>query len=155
MTKPYPDPSVMYTGIEPSELRRLKRSAKRIYNLPWWRHQMEAFTALLAICAGNSPITGEFPAERAMTRGFDIFFDLRLNEQLSKQSWGWWFETPSHPLWHHSSDEEKLMSTQYLFMKNIIFSIYPDILYMKHISSTCHWTVIWVKSFTSFWFAPL
>ena len=31
------------------------------------------------------------------------FFDLRLNKRLSKQSWGWWFETPSRPLWRHSN----------------------------------------------------
>ena len=30
-----------------------------------------------------------------------VFFDLRLNKRLSKQWWGWWFETPSHPLWRH------------------------------------------------------
>ena len=36
-----------------------------------------------------------------MTRSFNIFFDLRLNERLSKQSWGWWLETPSHLLWRH------------------------------------------------------
>ena len=53
----------------------------------WWRHQMETFSALLAICAGNSPVTGEFPAQRPVTRSFDVFFDLRLNERLSKQSW--------------------------------------------------------------------
>ena len=46
--------------------------------------------ALLALCAGNSPITAEFPTKRPMTRSFDIFFDLRVNKQLSKQSWGWW-----------------------------------------------------------------
>ena len=57
---------------------------------------METFSALLAICAGNSPVTGEFHTQRPMTRNFDIFFDLRLNKRLSKQSWGWWFETPSH-----------------------------------------------------------
>ena len=57
--------------------------------------------ALLAICAGNSPVTGEFPAQRPVTRSFDVFFDLRLNKQLSKQRWGWWFETPSRPLWRH------------------------------------------------------
>ena len=34
-------------------------------------------------------------------RSFDVFFDLRLNKRLSKQSWGWWFETLSHPLWRH------------------------------------------------------
>ena len=69
----------------------------------WWRHQMETFSALLAICAGNSPVTGEFPAQKPVTRSFDVFFDLRLNERLSKQSWGWWFETPSCPLWRHSN----------------------------------------------------
>ena len=67
----------------------------------WWRHQMETFSALLALCAGNSPVTGEFPAQRPVTRNFDVFFDLRLSEQLSKQLWGWWFETPSCPLWCH------------------------------------------------------
>ena len=40
---------------------------------------MKTISALLAICAGNSPITGEFPAQRPVTRGFDVFFDLRLN----------------------------------------------------------------------------
>ena len=55
--------------------------------------------ALLALCAGNSPITGEFPAQRPVTQSFDVFFDLRLNKRLSKQLWGWWFETPSRPLW--------------------------------------------------------
>ena len=67
----------------------------------WWRHQMETFSALLAICAGNSPVTGEFPAQRPVTRSFDVFFDLRLNKRLNKQSWGWWFEMPSRPLWRH------------------------------------------------------
>ena len=66
-----------------------------------WRHEMEIFSALLVICAGNSPVPGEFPAQRPVTRSFDVFFDLRLNKQLSKQSCGWWFETPSRPLWRH------------------------------------------------------
>ena len=38
---------------------------------------METFSALLAICAGNSPVPGEFPAQRQVTRNFDVFFDLR------------------------------------------------------------------------------
>ena len=70
----------------------------------WWRHQI--FSVLLAICAGNSPVTGEFPTQRPVTRSLDIFFDLRLNKRLSKQSWGWWFETPSRPLWRHCHDNE-------------------------------------------------
>ena len=47
--------------------------------------------------------TSEFPAKRPVTRSFDVFFDLCLNKRLSKQSCGWWFETPSCPLWHHSN----------------------------------------------------
>ena len=39
---------------------------------------METFSALLAICAGNSPVNGEFPSQRPVTRNFDVFFDLRL-----------------------------------------------------------------------------
>ena len=69
--------------------------------LSWWRHQMETFSALLAICAGSSPVRGEFPTQRPVTRSFDVFFDLRMNKRLSKQSWGWWFETLSRPLWRH------------------------------------------------------
>ena len=69
--------------------------------ISWWRHQMEIFSALLAICAGNSPVTGEFPTQRPVTRSFDVYFDLRPNERLSKQWWGWWFETLSRSLWRH------------------------------------------------------
>ena len=44
---------------------------------------MESFSALLAIRAGKSPVTGEFPSHRPVTRNFDIFFDLRLNKRLN------------------------------------------------------------------------
>ena len=64
----------------------------------WWRHQMETFSALLAICAGNSPVPGEFPTQRPVTRSFDVYFDLHPNKRLSKQSRGWWYETQSCPL---------------------------------------------------------
>ena len=40
----------------------------------WWPHQTEIFSALLALCAGNSPATGEFPAQRSVTWSFDVFF---------------------------------------------------------------------------------
>ena len=83
----------------------------------WWRHQMETFSALLAICAGNSPVTGEFPSQRPVTRSFDVFFDLRLEWTLSKQSWGWWFETPSRPLWRHCNE----------FITSIVSSFYSEI----------------------------
>ena len=59
---------------------------------------MRKFSALLALCAGNSLVTGEFPLQRPMTRSFDVFFDLRLNKPLSKQSRLWGFETQSRSL---------------------------------------------------------
>ena len=71
----------------------MKRGASWLYILwiSWWRHQMGTFSASLVLCAGNSPVTGEFPASDA---------ELWC-KRLSKQSWGWWFETPSHSLWRH------------------------------------------------------
>ena len=48
--------------------------------MAWWRHQMETFSALQAICGGNSTVTGEFPTQRPVTQNFDVFFDLRLNK---------------------------------------------------------------------------
>ena len=79
---------------------------------PWirntrWRHQMETFSALLALCAGNPPVPGEFSARRPVTRSFDVFFDLRLNKRLSKQPWEWWFETPSCSLWRHCNENPR------------------------------------------------
>ena len=50
----------------------------------WWRHEMETFSALLAMCAGNSPVAGEFPAQSPATRSFDVFFDLYLKKRLNK-----------------------------------------------------------------------
>ena len=44
----------------------------------WWRHQKETFSALLALCVGNSPVTGELPAQRPVTWSFDVFFDLHI-----------------------------------------------------------------------------
>ena len=69
----------------------------------WWHHQMETF-ALLAVCAGNSSVTGEFSSQKPVTRSFDVFCDLCLNKRLSKQSWGWWFETPSRSLLPHCNE---------------------------------------------------
>ena len=50
---------------------------------------------------GKSPVPGEFPAQRPVTRSFDVFFDPRPNKRWSKQSWGWWLETLSRSLWRH------------------------------------------------------
>ena len=56
----------------------------------------------------TGPLCGEFTGHRwtPCTRASDeefwcVLFALRLNKRLNKQSWGWWFETPSCPLWRH------------------------------------------------------
>ena len=58
-------------------------------------------SALLALCAGNSPVTGEFPSERLVTWSFDDFFELRLNKQPRRR----WIETPSCSLWRRCNGE--------------------------------------------------
>ena len=88
---------VVFTGI----LEVFPRTLLWFSLFAWWRHQMETFSALLTICAGNSSVTVEFPTQRPVTRSFDVFFYLCLNKRLNKQSWGWWFETPLCPLWRH------------------------------------------------------
>ena len=65
---------------------------------------MEIFFALLAFCGGNSPVTGEFPAQRPVTRNFDVFFYLGLYQQFTKQWTAGWFETPWRSLWLHCND---------------------------------------------------
>ena len=62
---------------------------------------------------------GEFPAQRPVTRGFDAFFDLRPNKRLSKHSWGWWLETPSHSLWRHRNAYDCLITTSNETLKNM------------------------------------
>ena len=71
----------MYASLDLNDLRLSWTNQASM----WWRHQMEAFSASLAFCASQRPVT----------RSFDVFFDVGLNKQLSKQSWGCWFETPS------------------------------------------------------------
>ena len=68
------------------------------------RHQMETFSTWLALCAGNSPVTGEFPSQRPVKRSFDYFIALCLNKRLSKQSRRRWFERLSRSLWRHCND---------------------------------------------------
>ena len=63
---------------------------------------------LLVLCAGNSPVTVEFPTQRPVTRSFDNFFDLCLNQRLSKQWKRRWFETPSRSLWRHLASKYHL-----------------------------------------------
>ena len=89
---------------------------------------METFSALLVICAGNSPVPGECPAQRPLTRSFDVLFDLRLNKGLSKQSWGWWFGTLLRPLWRHCNDRITLSiyTDVYWITCNFLYLVFPS-----------------------------
>ena len=63
------------------------------WNLPsnnhsLWRHQMETFSALLALCVENPSVTSGFPTQRPVTGSFDAFFDLRLNGCISNRDAG-------------------------------------------------------------------
>ena len=64
---------------------------------------------------GEFTSPGEFPAQRPVTQGFDVFFDVRLNKRLSKQSWDWWFEAQSRPLLRQCNDiPQPWLAVQYI-----------------------------------------
>ena len=74
---------------------------KICFIIPWWRHQMETFSMLLALWVGNQPINCGFLSQSPVTRGFDVFCDVRLAKRMNKQSRRQWFDTPSRSLWCH------------------------------------------------------
>ena len=127
---------------------------------PWWCHQMATFSALMAICAENSPVPVISPHKGQWS--FNVFFHLRLNKRLSKQSWGWWFETLSSPLWRHrkstlvkgSPDGDKRVNscTQTITMlpglNMTVCTVFKILtMKMKDLKINFHYTifVIWVK----------
>ena len=83
---------------------------RALVTLTWWLHQMETLSALLALCAGNSLVPDKFPSQRPVTLSFDVFFDLCLNERLSKQLRHRWFGMSSRSLWLHSNAHKNLES---------------------------------------------
>ena len=70
---------------------------------------MDTFSALLAICAGNSPVPGEFPTQRPVTRSFDVFFDLRSNKKIQLKH-----------IWNHTA----VLCNKYMYIVPNIFWIY-------------------------------
>ena len=96
------------------------------FHQTWWRHQMEIFSTLLALCAGNSLVVGEFPSKRPVARSFDVFFDLCLNKRLSKQSWAWWFATPSHSTWRHCNGIRLRWKSQYVLIQIVYHKILQE-----------------------------
>ena len=61
----------------------------------WWHHDV-----ILSLIGKARFIVALGGSNQFKLRG-DVFFDLGPDKRLSKQSWGWWFETPSHSLWRH------------------------------------------------------
>ena len=80
---------------------------------------METYSALLALCEGNSSVTGEFPSQKPLTRCFDVFFHLRLNKQLSKPSRRWWIETLSRSLRRHCNDHLPVLIALLIYHKGL------------------------------------
>ena len=72
----------------------------------------------------NSPLTGEFLAQRPVMRSFHVFSDLRLNKRFDKEWWGWWFKTRSCPLWRHCNGCIRVIATAWrnLFIINVIYT---------------------------------
>ena len=65
-----------------------------IVHIVWALFMMTSSNGNISRVIGS--LCGEFIGhrQRPVTRGFDAFFDLRLNKWMSKQSWGWLMETP-------------------------------------------------------------
>ena len=113
-----------YRSLSPRVPLTIRHHQRCKHLNPWWRHQIKTFSASLALCVGNSPVpgefpagTGEFPAQRPVTRSFDVLLNLRLNKRLSKQSWGWWFEKTSRPFWRHCNAITVLFTEVYAFTR--------------------------------------
>ena len=113
-----------------------------------WRHQMEIFSALLILWAGNSPVTGEFPSQRSVTRSFGVFFDQHLNKRLSKQSIHRWFETSSRSLWCHCKVSHQAPIWQNVSKLNLwqllptgMDCTHDDVIKWRHLPR--YWPFVW------------
>ena len=110
------------------------------------------------LCAGNLLVTGEFPAQRPVTRSFHVFFHLCLIKRSSKQSWGWWFEMPSRSLWRHSNNLAVLPFCKiqrvgtsaggYMYFDSFLFLVYqlvncPHFSVMMYFHSGWYGTILW------------
>ena len=78
-------------------------------------------------------VTGEFPAQRPVTRSFGVFFDLRLNKRLNEKQWGWWFETSSQPLWRHCNDPINSQGIDNITYSNVclIYGVYCTLRHLQ------------------------
>ena len=76
----------------------------------WWRHQMGTLSALLAICAGDSPVTGEFPTQMPVTRSFDVFICAWIN--------GWVNNSDAGDFRHHRVHYDVTVMLMYCYFEH-------------------------------------
>ena len=66
-----------------------------------------------------------------------VFFYLRLNKRLCKQSWGWWFEMRLRPSWRHCnvvilvSLVSTVLNRKNILRISIVFCAFVDKQYQK------------------------
>ena len=53
---------------------------------PWWLHGTETLSALLALCEGNPPVTGDSTHKGPLMGSFDVSFDVSLTKSWTN-SW--------------------------------------------------------------------
>ena len=91
------------------------------FQTPWGSCDVIVKNHMMTSSNGNlerdtGPLCAEFtgprwiPTQRPVKRSFDVFFNLRPKKRFSEQSWGWWFETQSCPLWRHCNDSCLIVS---------------------------------------------
>ena len=85
---------------------------------------MEIFSALLVFCKRNSLDTGDFPAQGPVARNSDVFFNLRLNKRLSKQSRRRSFEAQSRPSWRHCNVRAPVTEDFSIFTRDLMHSLW-------------------------------
>ena len=124
-----------------------------LFNIIFVSHMMSSSNGNIFRVTGHlcGEFTGprgprEFPTQRPVTRSFDVFFDLRLNKRLNKQWWGWWFETPSHPLWRHCNDLFALYLICWLMKARSLLSHKGEWLGALMFSLICAWINGWVNN---------
>ena len=90
---------------------------------------------------------GDFPAQRPVTRSFDVFFDRRVNKRLSKQLRGWWLETPSWSLWRHRN----VYRTNYREIN--VYGVTTIISGIRASSAKIHAIPYWLSDMCVYWLA--
>ena len=109
---PYPERSSLYRNGSQVKTNNTQQSANHLCiplcemymfmcQLPMKMSSNGNIFRVTGHLCGEFTAPGEFPTQKPVTQSFGVFFDLHLSKRLSKQSWGWWFETLSRPSWRH------------------------------------------------------